>query len=43
MTHTAEPAQGNTVDVDNIAFDRLATYETTNSKKQSGGKRRVTR
>jgi hypothetical protein len=30
MTHTAKPAWGNIVDVDNIAFDGLATHETTN-------------
>ncbi len=46
MTYTAEPAWGNTVDVDfsdDIAFDGLATHETTNGYKQSGrngGKRR---
>ena len=45
MTYTAEPAWGSTVDVDfsdDIAFDGLATYETTNGNKQSGrnGKRR---
>ena len=46
MTYTAEPAWGNTVDIDfsdDIAFDGLATHETTNGNKQSGrngGKRR---
>jgi hypothetical protein len=28
MTYTAEPAWGNTIDVDCIAFDDLATQET---------------
>ena len=41
MTHTVEPTWGITVDIGSIAFDRLATHETTNSNKQSGGNRRV--
>ncbi len=37
MTYTADPAWGNTVDFrENIAFDGLATHETTNDNKQSG-------
>ena len=41
MTYTAEPAWGNTVDVDvdcrdDIVFDGLTTHETTNGNKQSG-------
>ena len=43
MTDTAEPAWGNTVDVDHIAFDGLATHEPTNGDEQSsrnGGNRR---
>ena len=39
MTYTVEPAWGSTVDVDfsgYIAFDGLATNETTNSNKPSG-------
>lgn len=48
MTYTAEPAWGDTVDADcsdDIAFDGLATHETTNSDNnnqsgRNGGKRR---
>jgi len=46
MTYTAEPAWGHTVDFsDDIAFDGLATHETTNSDNnnqsgRNGGKRR---
>lgn len=46
MTYTAEPAGGNTVDVDfsaDIAFNRLATHRTANGNTQSdrnGGKGR---
>jgi hypothetical protein len=42
MTYTAEPAWGNTVDVDfsdEIACDGLATRETMNGSR-NGGKRR---
>jgi len=44
MTHTAEPAWGDTVDADcsdDIAFDGLATHNTTNNNSErDGGNRR---
>jgi hypothetical protein len=43
MTDTAEPAWGNTIDIDfsdDIAFDGLATHETVNGRR-NGGKRRA--
>ncbi len=36
MTYIAERTWGSTVDSDDIAFDGLATNETTNSNKPSG-------
>jgi hypothetical protein len=35
MTYTAQPTWGSTVDSD-IAFDGLATHDTTNNSNQSG-------
>lgn len=43
MPYTSEPAWGDTVDVDSIAFDRLDPHETTKGAQHSGrngGKRR---
>lgn len=40
MTYTAEPAWGSNVDVDfsdDIAFDGLATLETTRGNERRGG------